>query len=129
MQVLASLPSPRKPGKTIAFVEEWDFGGTCPNRGCTPKKVLMAAAHALHEIELASVHGIDVGKPKLDWGKLIDREKDMIGFIPDAMAGGRGKARHRIPWACRNYCRAWIPMRWLQFRRNPNASRSRSKPV
>lgn len=74
-------------GKTIAFVEEWDFGGTCPNRGCTPKKVLMAAAHALHEIELASVHGIDVGKPKLDWGKLIDREKDMIGFIPDAMAG------------------------------------------
>ena len=30
-------------GKSIAFVEEWDFGGTCPNRGCTPKKVLVAA--------------------------------------------------------------------------------------
>jgi glutathione reductase (NADPH) len=74
-------------GKTIAFVEEWDFSGTCPNRGCTPKKVLVAAAHALHEIELASVHGIDVGKPKLDWAKLINREKDMIDFIPDAMAG------------------------------------------
>ena len=50
-------------GKTIAFVEERDFGGTCPNRGCTPKKVLAAAAHALHEIELASIHGIDVGMP------------------------------------------------------------------
>ena len=37
-------------GKKIAFVEERDFGGTCPNRGCTPKKVLVAAAHALHEI-------------------------------------------------------------------------------
>lgn len=74
-------------GKMIAFVEEWDFGGTCPNRGCTPKKVLVAAAHALHEIELASVHGIDVGAPKLDWAKLIDREQDMIDFIPDAMAG------------------------------------------
>jgi glutathione reductase (NADPH) len=24
---------------------------TCPNRGCTPKKVLVAASHALHEIE------------------------------------------------------------------------------
>ena len=34
-------------GKRIAFVEERDFGGTCPNRGCTPKKVLVAAAHAL----------------------------------------------------------------------------------
>ena len=73
--------------KSIAFVEEWDFGGTCPNRGCTPKKVLVAAAHALHEIETASAHGIDVGEPKLDWRKLIEREKEMIGFIPDAMKG------------------------------------------
>lgn len=74
-------------GKSIAFVEEADFGGTCPNRGCTPKKVLVAAAHALHEIELAAEHGIDVGKPKLDWAKLIDRKDDMIGFIPGAMTG------------------------------------------
>ena len=72
-------------GKRIAFVEERDFGGTCPNRGCTPKKVLVAAAHALHEIELAGAHGIDVGKPKLDWAKLIGREKDMVSFIPGAM--------------------------------------------
>ena len=78
-------------GKSIAFVEEWDFGGTCPNRGCTPKKVLVAAAHALHEIEIAGAHGIEVGKPRLDWGKLIDREKDMIGFIPEAMAGVAAK--------------------------------------
>ena len=74
-------------GKKLAFVEERDFGGTCPNRGCTPKKILVAAAHALNEIETASAHGIDVGKPKLDWTKLIRREKDMIGFIPDAMEG------------------------------------------
>ena len=72
-------------GKSIAFIEERDFGGTCPNRGCTPKKVLVAAAHALHEIEQAPVHGIEVGKPKLDWTKLIDRKQDMIGFIPEAM--------------------------------------------
>ena len=78
-------------GKSIAFIEELDFGGTCPNRGCTPKKVLVAAAHALHEIEIAGIHGIDVGKPTLDWAKLIDREKDMIGFIPDAMAGVAAK--------------------------------------
>jgi len=78
-------------GKSIAFIEEWDFGGTCPNRGCTPKKVLVAAAHALHEIETASAHYIEVSKPKLDWAKLIDREKDMIGFIPDAMEGVANK--------------------------------------
>ena len=32
-------------GKSIAFIEPAEFGGTCPNRGCTPKKVLVAAAH------------------------------------------------------------------------------------
>ncbi|WP_300013531.1 NAD(P)/FAD-dependent oxidoreductase [uncultured Roseobacter sp.] len=74
-------------GKSIAFVEARDFGGTCPNRGCTPKKVLVAAAHALHEIEQAPVHGINVGEPRLDWARLIEREKDLIGFIPDAMLG------------------------------------------
>ena len=84
-------------GKRIAFVEERDFGGTCPNRGCTPKKILVAAAHALHEIETASVHAIEVGKPKLDWTKLIKREKDMIGFIPDAMAG-LAKKRGDVYW-------------------------------
>ena len=74
-------------GKKVAFVEEWDFGGTCPNRGCTPKKVLVAAAHTLHEIEIAKLHGITVGKPRLDWARLIDREKAMIASIPEKMAG------------------------------------------
>jgi glutathione reductase (NADPH) len=88
-------------GKSIAFVESDEFGGTCPNRGCTPKKVLVAAAHALHEIEIAHAHGIEVGPAKLDWNKLIDRKTDMIDFIPGAMeetarsrgAVYRGKAR------------------------------------
>ena len=78
-------------GKSIAFVEERDFGGTCPNRGCTPKKVLVAAAHALHEIAIAGAHGIEVSAPKLDWAKLIAREKDMIGHVPGAMEATAGK--------------------------------------
>ena len=74
-------------GKKIAFVEERDFGGTCPNRGCTPKKVLVGAAQTLHDIAQAKVHCIDVHPAKLNWQKLIQREKDMISFIPDAMTG------------------------------------------
>jgi glutathione reductase (NADPH) len=80
-------------GKSIAFVESAEFGGTCPNRGCTPKKVLVAAAHAMHEIEIAHNHGIEVGPAKLNWSALIDRKSDMIDFIPGAMedlAKGRG---------------------------------------
>ncbi len=92
-------------GKSIAFIESAEFGGTCPNRGCTPKKVLVAAAQAMHDIELASQHGIEVGPAKLDWAKLIDRKSAMIDFIPAAMedtARGRGnvykgKARFKGP--------------------------------
>ena len=72
-------------GKSIAFVESDEFGGTCPNRGCTPKKVLVAAAHAMHEIELAHEHGIEVGPARLDWTKLIERKRNLIDFIPGAM--------------------------------------------
>ena len=74
-------------GKSIAFIEEDAFGGTCPNRGCTPKKVLVAAAASLDAIARASAHGIEVGTPKLDWAALIDRKDEMIGFIPGAMTG------------------------------------------
>ena len=74
-------------GKSIAFVESLDFGGTCPNRGCTPKKVLVAAAQSMETIANAGVHGIDVGPATLDWAKLIDREKDMVSGIPAGMEG------------------------------------------
>lgn len=75
----------RQAGLTVAMIEERDLGGTCPNRGCTPKKVLVAAAHALHEIERAKDHCIEVAKPTLDWAALIDREQAMIRPIPQRL--------------------------------------------
>ena len=75
----------RAAGMSVAVIEPRELGGTCPNRGCTPKKVLVAAGHALHEIERARVHGIVVGEPRLDWAALIDREKQMISHIPGSL--------------------------------------------
>ena len=85
----------RRAGMSVAMIEADLLGGTCPNRGCTPKKVLVAAGHALHEIERASIHHIAVGKPKLDWAALIDREKDMIKDIPGQPRPLDGQARCR----------------------------------
>jgi glutathione reductase (NADPH) len=81
----------RRAGMSVAMIEADLLGGTCPNRGCTPKKVLVAAGHALHEIERASIHHIAVGKPRLDWAALIDREKDMIKDIPANLARSMAK--------------------------------------
>ena len=75
----------REAGLQVAMLEPDLLGGTCPNRGCMPKKVLVAAAHALDEIERAKAHHITVGKPSLDWAALIDREKAMISGIPSSL--------------------------------------------
>jgi glutathione reductase (NADPH) len=83
---LGATVATRAAGLSVAVVEARDLGGTCPNRGCTPKKVLVAAAHALHEIERAKVHCIRVAEPTLDWAALIDREKAIIRPIPDRLA-------------------------------------------
>ena len=76
----------RAAGLSVALVEERDLGGTCSNRGCVPKKVLVAAGHALHEIERAKAHCIATGAPRLDWGGLIRREKEMIRPLPASFA-------------------------------------------
>jgi glutathione reductase (NADPH) len=74
----------RAAGLSVAVIEGRDVGGTCPLRGCVPKKVLVAAAQALHQISLAPIHQIELGPARLDWGKLIARERS---FVEGASAG------------------------------------------
>jgi glutathione reductase (NADPH) len=81
----------REAGLSVAMIEMRDLGGTCPNRGCMPKKVLVAAAHALDEIARAHHHGIAVAPPTLDWAALIAREKQMIAGIPDSLAASMAR--------------------------------------
>jgi glutathione reductase (NADPH) len=86
----------RRAGMSVAMIEADLLGGTCPNRGCTPKKVLVAAGQALHDIERASIHHIAVARPKLDWAALIEREKDMIKDIPANLARSMAKREVEI---------------------------------
>lgn len=81
----AAAGTARKAGRSVAIVEDRDVGGTCPNRGCVPKKVLVAAAEALDEIQRASGHRIRVEGSALDWGGLIEREQSLISGLPQAM--------------------------------------------
>lgn len=69
----------KKAGLSVAIIEKDGVGGTCPLRGCVPKKVLVAAAEVVDEINRASTHHIHVGKPVIDWPQLIDRKREIIG--------------------------------------------------
>jgi glutathione reductase (NADPH) len=77
-----------KAGMSVAVLEPGIFGGTCSNRGCTPKKVLVAAAHTLHEIAHAGSQHIKVGRAKLDWAAMIRRKAEIISPLPERLAGG-----------------------------------------
>ena len=49
--------------------------------------MLVAAAHALDEIERADRHELAIDTPRLDWRALIEREKAIIRDIPSRLSG------------------------------------------
>lgn len=57
-------------GLNVAVVEAGAWGGTCPNRGCDPKKVLYSAVAARDNLLQLKGHGFtDV--PEIDWEALM----------------------------------------------------------
>ena len=59
----------REAGLEVVMLEPDLLGGTCPNRGCMPKKILVAAAHALDEIERATAHRAIAQRDRADRGR------------------------------------------------------------
>src|SRR5437879_13579366 len=68
---LAAAGVARAAGLSVAVVEKREVGGTCPLRGCVPKKVLVAAAQAVHQLSRAPAHHIGVGPARPDCGQLL----------------------------------------------------------
>jgi glutathione reductase (NADPH) len=73
----------RRHGASVLVVESDGFGGTCPLRGCIPKKVLVAATASLHCIRQAHLQRISVPEARLDWKGLIERKDDIIRNVPE----------------------------------------------
>jgi glutathione reductase (NADPH) len=67
-------------GWKVAVVEERGvWGGTCNNRGCTPKKVLAGAAEVADLNDRYAGLGIVRRRPELDWGALIRFKRTFTG--------------------------------------------------
>ncbi len=75
----------RAAGWRVAIIEARDVGGTCPLRGCVPKKVLAAASEVADLVRRAPALSIDVGPQALDWTALIARERTFVDGVPAAM--------------------------------------------
>jgi len=55
-----------KAGLSVAMIEDYGFGGTCPLRGCNPKKALLGPFEAHHLAEGLRGKGVDA-LPELSW--------------------------------------------------------------
>lgn len=68
-------------GKQIAIVENWTFGGTCPQRGCDPKKMLAEGAELIALTERMKSLGVH-GELTLDWHAFKRRIDEYRFAIP-----------------------------------------------
>ena len=60
-------------GMSVAIVDDNDLGGVCLNWGCIPTKSLLKNAEVFELINDASSYGIEIGKPKVHFHKIIDK--------------------------------------------------------
>ncbi len=68
-------------GKTVAIVEADLWGGTCPNRGCDPKKILRSAVEAKAKAAHLAGKGI-TGELGIDWKTLMAFKRSYTDTVP-----------------------------------------------
>lgn len=71
-------------GARVALLEPGEFGGTCVNVGCVPKKAMWLAAELAQRIDMASRLGFGLPPPKLDWREFIVHRQRYIAGIHDS---------------------------------------------
>lgn len=67
-------------GQKVAVIENEFFGGTCPNRGCDPKKILLGAIETKKLVEQLRETGID-GETQINWENLMKKKRAYTGPI------------------------------------------------
>lgn len=87
-------------GKKVALIERYKLGGTCPNRGCVPSKLLIGYAEAARRVREASRHHINATINGIDRQKMFDEVSEWIAGVdpryesrfPDGVTLYRGTA-------------------------------------
>ncbi len=83
-------------GARVALIEQEHLGGTCVNRGCVPKKLMVYAADAPCQIELAQDYGWQIPLSAFDWEHfkhLRDLEIERLREVYDMSLSNAGVRR------------------------------------
>ena len=68
-------------GARVALLEPGEFGGTCVNVGCVPKKAMWLAADLVGRIGMAPGLGLPVAPVAVDWPTLVASRQGYIANI------------------------------------------------
>ncbi|MGD1918264.1 MAG: glutathione-disulfide reductase [Pleurocapsa sp.] len=71
-------------GMKVAVSERETGGGTCLNRGCTPKKLMVYAADFALQESLAGSYGWEKCDRKIDWSALMKKIHNRLDAISDS---------------------------------------------
>lgn len=72
----------RAAGWRVAVCDPRPFGGTCPLRGCDPKKMLIAGAEAVDWIERLRAKSIFPSVPRPNWSALMHHKREFTDPFP-----------------------------------------------
>ena len=64
-------------GLKTAIIEKDELGGVCLNWGCIPTKSLLKSAEMIDSIKNADQYGIKISSYKIEYGKIIDRSRQI----------------------------------------------------
>ena len=66
-------------GFKTAIIEKSNLGGTCLNVGCIPSKALLDSSEHYHNaVHNFTAHGIDIEAPKVNFGQMIQRKREVV---------------------------------------------------
>lgn len=77
--------------KNVAIIESRGYGGTCPLRGCIPKKVLTSVTDVMEQNNQLHSYGIK-NKSSINWKALMDYKRTFTDAVPESMENNMQQA-------------------------------------
>src|SRR5215813_5537476 len=74
----------REAGWSVAVIDDRPFGGTCANRGCDPKKVLVGAAEIADAALRMKAHGVASEDLYIEWRDLMRFKRTFTDPVPES---------------------------------------------
>jgi len=78
----------REAGWSVTVVDSRPFGGTCAQRGCDPKKVLVGVSELVDWARRMHGKGLSAPVATVDWSDMIDFKRTFVEGVPSSSEAG-----------------------------------------